>query len=339
MLNRTIITTVRGVLAGAALFATAGAVRAEDKVTFGTNWLAEPEHGGFYQAVADGTYKKYGLDVTIQQGGPQGNNRLLLAVGKIDFYMGSNLIQAFSAVEQGIPTLVVAAMFQKDPQILMSHPGVGLDTFTDLKKSNNILLSKEGVASYFQWMKAEYGFKDEQAKPYVFNAAPFIADKMAVQQGYVTSEPFAVEREGKFKPNIFLLADNGFETYSTTVETTRTMVEKKPDVVKRFVEASIIGWYNYLYGDSKAANMLIKKDNPEMTDEQIAFGLAKMKEYKIIETADTDSMGIGAMTDDHIKKFFDEMVKSGVVKANLDYKKAYVLDYVNKGVGKDLKKN
>jgi NitT/TauT family transport system substrate-binding protein len=321
--------------------ATIGGALAQQKLTevkFGTNWVAEAEHGGYYQALADGTYEKYGLKVTIVPGGPQANNRMLLPVGRIDFYMGGNMVQAFSAIEESIPTLVVAAHFQKDPQVLLAHPDAGYETFTDLKKSNDILLSKEGVATFFQWMKAEYGFKEEQVRPYAFNPAPFIADKTAVQQGYVTSEPLAIEKAAGFKPKVFLLADNGFTTYATTVETRRDMVEKHPDVVQKFVDASTIGWYNYLYGDNSKANALIRKDNPEMTDEQIAFTITAMKEHGIVDSGDTLTKGIGAMTDARMKDFFDKMVKAGLMKPDLDYKKAYTLQFVNKGVGLDLKK-
>jgi NitT/TauT family transport system substrate-binding protein len=309
-----------------------------DEVRYGTNWVAQAEHGGYYQAVADGTYEKHGLKVTIVPGGPQANNRMLLPVGRIDFYMGGNMLQAFSAVEENIPTVVVAAHFQKEPQVLMSHPGQGMDTFADLKKSNDIYVSKEGVATFYQWLKSEHGFREEQVKPYTFNPAPFIANKMAVQQGYVTSEPLAVEKAGSFRPNAFLLADHGFTTYATTVETRRELVDKNPDLVQRFVNASAIGWYTYLYGDNKAANAMIKKDNPEMTDEQIAFSIAKLKEYGIVDSGDTARLGIGAMTDERMKDFFDKMVKAGLYKAGLDYKKAYTLQFVNKGVGLDLKK-
>jgi NitT/TauT family transport system substrate-binding protein len=211
------------------LFASSPAL-ALDKVTFGTNWLAEAEHGGYYQAVVDGTYAKYGLDVTILQGGPQANNGLLLASGKIEFYMGGNLLLPFEAVEQNVPTIVVAADFQKDPQIFMSHPGVGLDKWTDLPKAT-AFVGKEGVVSFYQWMKVAYGFKEENIKPYNFNAAPFIADKNSIQQGYLTAEPFEVEKQGGFKPNIFLLADQGYSTYATTIETRLDLVEKSPDLV------------------------------------------------------------------------------------------------------------
>jgi NitT/TauT family transport system substrate-binding protein len=303
------------------------------EVTFGTNWLAQAEHGGFYQAVADGTYEKHGLKVTIVPGGPRASNRMLMTVGKLDFYMGGSLIQSFSAVEKNIPTLVVAALFQKDPQALLSHPGQGLDTFESLKASNDILLSKDGVATFFQWMKAEFAFKDEQVKPYGFNPAPFIANKRAVQQGYVTSDPLVIEKAAGFKPNVFLLADHGFSTYSTTIETRRETVEKNPDLVQRFVDASIIGWNNYLHGDNAGANALIKRDNPEMTDELLAYSLARMKQHGIVDSGDTTSLGIGAMTDARMKDFFDKMVKAGLFKADLDYSKAYTLQFVNKGVG------
>lgn len=310
--------------------------QALDKVTFGTNWVAQAEHGGYYQALADGTYRKYGLDVTILPGGPNANNRILLPVGKIDFYMSANLLQAFDAVAQNIPTVAVAASFQKDPQVLMAHPGQGIDKFEGLKKLT-ILVSKEGMAGYYQWLKKDYGFTDAQVRPYTFNPQPFLADKKMAMQGYVTSEPYAVETQGKFKPVIFLLADEGFSTYSTLIETRRDLVEKKPDLVQRFVDASAIGWANYIYGDNKAANELIKKQNPEMTDERLAYSIAKMKQYGIVDSGDSIKLGIGAMTDARIKDFFDKMARSGVLKPDLDYKKAYTLQFVNKGVGNDIR--
>ena len=317
------------------LLTTSNAALAADKVSFGTNWLAEAEHGGYYQAVVDGTYAKYGLDVTIVPGGPQANNRMLLVTGKLDFYMGGNMIQAFEAVEQNIPTIVVAATFQKDPQIFMSHPGAGLDKWTDLPKAT-AFVGKEGLASFYQWMKMAGGFKEENVKPYNFNAAPFIADKNSIQQGYLTAEPFAVEKVGGFRPNIFLLADQGYSTYATTIEARSEAVAKNPDLVQRFVDASTIGWYHYLYGDNSKANAAIKKDNPDISDDQIAFSIAKIKEYGIVDSGDTLKLGIGAITDARMKDFFDKMVSAGVVKAGVDYKKAYTVQFVDKGVGLEL---
>jgi len=287
-----------------------------DKVTFATNWLAEAEHGGFYQALADGTYEKYGLDVTILQGGPNANNRLLLA--------------------QNIPILAVAALFQKDPFILMSHPGVGLDRIEDLPKAT-AFIGKDGFVSVYQWLKKAYGFRDENVKPYTFNSAPFIADKHSIEQGYATSEPFEVERQGKFKPNVFLIADDGYDSYSTTIETTRGLIDKNPDLVQRFVDASIIGWYNYIYGDNSAANALIKRDNPDISDDQLAFSAAKMKEYGIVDSGDSLTLGIGAMRDARVKSFFVKMVEAGLFKPELDYKRAYTLQFVGKGVGIELR--
>ena len=274
--------------------------------------------------------------MTIVPGGPQQANELLLAAGKLDFYMGGNLLLAFDAVDKNVPIVVVAAHLQKDPQIMMSHPGVGLDKWTDLPKAI-AYIGKEGLASFYQWMKTAYGFKEENVRPYTFNPGPFIADEHSIQQGYVTSEPFAVEREGHFKPNIFLLADYGYGTYATTIETRADMIAEHPDVVQRFVDASTIGWYNYLYGDNAKANARIKQDNPEMTDEQIAFSIGKIKEYGLVDSGDTLKLGIGAMTDARIKTFYDQMVKAGVVKPGLDYKKAYTLQFVDKGVGLDLR--
>jgi len=311
---------------------------AAEQVTFGTNWLAQPEHGGFYQSVADGTYEACGLEVTIAQGGPQVNNRALLLAGKIEFHMGGNMLEAFSAVEQNIPVKVVAASFQKEPQVLMTHPGQGLDTWEELKNAEQFILGDAGFQSYYQYMITEYGFDASKRVPYTFNPAPFIANPKSAQQGYITSEPFAVEREGGFKPNLFLVADYGFDTYSTTIETMQATIDEKPEVVKCFVEGSIKGWYNYLYGDNSAANALIQKDNPDMSDEQIAFSIEKLKEYGIVDSGDTETMGIGAMTDERMQSFYDKMVKSGVAKEGIDIKASYTLDYVNDGLGLDLKK-
>ena len=323
------------VMLAAGMTFAASAAFAADKVSFGTNWLAEAEHGGYYQAVADGTFAKYGLDVTIVQGGPQAANAILLASGKLDFYMGSSLLEAFDAAKENIPLVVVAAHFQKDPQMFMSHPGVGLDKLPDLAKSPAAFIGKG--APFYEWLVAAYGFSEDNTKPYTFNPAPFIADKNSIQQGYVTSEPYEVEKEGHFKPNIFLFADYGYSTYATTVETRADIIAKSPDLVQRFVDASTIGWYHYLYGDNKAANDLIKKDNPDMTDDQIAFSIAKMKEYGLVDSGDTLKLGVGAMTDERIKNFYDTMVKAGVVTAGLDYKKTYTLQFVDKGVGLDLR--
>ncbi len=330
---------LRSILAALAVLAACAAhpARALDKVSFATNWLAEAEHGGFYQAVADGTYAKYGLDVKIVPGGPQANNRLLLISGKVDFFMGANMIQALDAVKEGVPTLAVASMFQKDPIVYMSHPGQGLDRIEDLKNANAYFVGKDNLVTVFQWAKQTYGFREEKVKPYSFNPAPFIADRKAVQQGYLTSEPYEVEKQGGFKPNVFLVADFGYDSYSTTIETRAETIAKKPDLVQRFVDASAIGWYNYLYGDNKAANALIKKDNPEITDGQIAFSIEQMKQHGVVDSGDSLKSGIGAMTDGRMKSFFDKMVKAGVVDAKVDYKKSYTLQFVNKGIGVELR--
>jgi NitT/TauT family transport system substrate-binding protein len=307
-----------------------------DKVSFGTNWGAEAEHGGFFQAVADGTYKKYGLDVTIVPGGPNDNNRMLLIAGKIDFFMAANTMMGFDAVLNNVPVVSVAAIFQKDPQVFLTHPEAKITRLDELKPLM-LFVSKEGMTGYFQWLKSEYGFSEKNVRPYTFNAQPFIASPQSAMQGYLTSEPFAVEKSAGFKPGVILLADNGFNTYSTLIETRQDVIEKKPDLVQRFVDASIIGWYNYLYGDNSAANAMIKKLNPEMTDELLAYSVAKMKEYGIVDSGDTLKNGIGAMSDERVTSFFEKMVKAKVVKSDLDYRKSYTLRFVNKTVGLELR--
>jgi NitT/TauT family transport system substrate-binding protein len=327
---------VTGVAAILTAVLPAGAQTALDKVSFGTNWVAEAEHGGFFQALADGTYKKYGLDVTIVPGGPNNNNRILLIAGKLDFFMSANTLQSFDAVANNVPLVTVAAIFQKDPQVFLTHPESKVAKLEDLKPLT-LFVSKEGVASYFQWLKSEYGFSEEKIKPYTFNAQPFIADQNSAMQGYVTSEPYAVEKSARFKPGLVLLADYGFNSYSTLIETRRELVDSKPDLVQRFVDASVIGWYNYLYGDNKPANAMIKKMNPEMTDELLAYSLAKMKEYGIVDSGDTLKDGIGAMSDARVAGFFDKMVRAGVVKGDIDYRRAYTLRFANKAVGLNLR--
>jgi NitT/TauT family transport system substrate-binding protein len=305
-----------------------------DEITFGTNWLAEAEHGGFYQAVADGTYEKNGLKVEII---PKADRAMLLA-GKITYYMEGNLLGTFDAVQNEIPVISVAAMFQKDPQIFMTHPEAGVKTFADLAKVPVIFIGDDLFVTGWQWMKAAYpGFKDEQRKPYPYNLAGFLADKMSANQGYATSEPYAVQNEGGFTPDVFLMADAGYTTYSTMIVGMSDYVSANPDVTKRFVEASIVGWYNYLYGDNTVANDLIKSENPDMSDEQIAYTISKMKEYGLVESGIALEKGIGCMDEAVIVDFYDKMVAAGVVKAGLDLSSGYTLEYVCQGLGMDLK--
>lgn len=321
---------------GVALATGSGAVALES-VTFGTNWVAQPEHGGFYQAVADGTYAACGLDVTIVPGGPNVNNRALLLAGKLDFLMDGNLLQPFNSVKQNIPMVVLASMFQKEPQVIMTHPGQGLDTWESLKTADTLFIGNGGYQSFYRWM-VSIGFKDEQRKPYTYNSAPFLANKKSGQQGYVTSEPHVIEVEGGFEPNVFLLADYGFDTYSTLIDTMQATLDSKPEVVKCFVDGSILGWTNYMYGDRTKANKLIQKDNPDMSQDKIDFAISQLQKYGIVDSGDTETLGIGAMTDARIESFYNKMVKAGVLDPGLDYKKAYTLDFVNKGVGLDVKK-
>ncbi len=321
----------------AALGLLSPAAEALEKVTFGTNWKAEAEHGGFYEAVAMGLYEKYGLDVTIRPGGPQVNHAQLLAADKIDFNMGGNLFSQFNFDAQGIPVVTVMATFQKEPQVLLAHPDAGIHDFEDLK-GKTLLIGTGGRMTFWLWLKSAFGLKDEQVRPYTFNPGPFLADKNTVQQGYVTSEPYAIEKAGGFKPVVLVMADAGYDTYSTIIQTKRRMIEEKPDVVQAFVNASIEGWYHYLYGDPGPANELIKKDNPDMTDDQIAFSRRAMIDYGIVDSGDALTLGIGAMTDRRWESFFKKAVSWGVYPPDLPYKRGYTLQFVNKGHGLDLKK-
>ena len=317
-----------------ALLALAGtAAQAADHVVFATNWKAQAAHGGFYQAVADGTYQRYGLDVQIRQGGPQVNNRPLLAPGRIDFLMTRNLLHSFDDAKHGVPVIVVASMFQKDPQALMAHPGA-VAKFEDLAKLPVAYIAKDAQFSFWQWLKADYGFRDEALRPYNYNLGPFLANPKSVQEGYAVEEPISVEQQGGFKPMVFLLADHGYSTYSTTIEARTDMVKTNPDLVRRFVDASIIGWNHYLYGDHHAADALILKDNPEMTQALIDRSLALMKQMGIVDSGDAQTQGIGAMNPARVKDFYDKMVHAGLYKpGEVDLSKVATYQFVNHGVG------
>ena len=321
-----------------ALVCMGAAAFAQDKVVFATNWKAQAAHGGFYQAVADGTYRKYGLDATIQPGGPQVNNRPLLPAGRIDFLMTGNLLHSFDNVKNGVPTVVVAAIFQKDPQALIAHPGQGYENFDALKNAPLALIAKDGQFSWWQWLKVAHGFRDEALKPYNYNLGPFLANPKAIQQGYSVAEPIYVEDQGRFKPVVHLLADHGFSTYSTLIEARTDTVKNKPDLVQRFVDASIVGWVNYLYGNRAAANTMMMKDNPEMTAAEIEASVALMKQQGIVDSGESLANGIGAMNAARVADFYAQMVKAGLYKAGeVDLDKVATLQFVNRKVGVDLK--
>ncbi|MEM9248733.1 MAG: ABC transporter substrate-binding protein [Pseudomonadota bacterium] len=322
--------------AALAALATATSAGAQEltSVAFGTNWLAQAEHGGFYQSVADGTYNACGLDVEILSGGPQVNNRALMLAGRIDFHMGGDLLQAFNAVKEDIPVVSVAAIFQKHPQVILAHPGEA-DSWDELKDLT-LLIGDNGFASYYQWMIAAHGFTADQRQPYTFNPAPFIADKGVGMQGYLSSEPYAVEKEAGFKPNVFLIADAGYSSYATTIETMQATIDDRPEIVECFVDASLTGWYNYLYGDSAGADALIKDANPDMTQDKIDFAKNMMRQEGIVDSGDALEMGIGAMTDAKVEDFYSLLVEAGVLEDGIDWKAAYTLDFTNKKVGMDL---
>jgi len=320
----------RALLAVFAVCALTGAARAES-VSFGTDWKAEAEHGGYYQAIATGIYKKYGLDVTLRQGGPQVNHAQLLAAGVLDFNIASNSFGSLNFAQQNIPMVAVAALFQKDPSVLIAHPGVGNDSLPALK-GKPIMISGDTRTGSWLFLKQKFGYTDDQIRPYNFSVAPFLADPKAVQQGYLSSEPYTIEQQG-VKPVVLLIADSGYTSYGSVLQTSLKLATDKPDLVQRFVNASIEGWYSYLYGDPSPGNALIKKDNPEMTDALIAYGVAKIKDYGIVDSGDSKKDGIGAMSDARWQDFYATMSKAGLYPAGMDYKKAYTLQFVDKRVG------
>jgi NitT/TauT family transport system substrate-binding protein len=313
------------------------AARADDHVDFGTDWLAEAEYGGFYQAVAAGIYKKHGLDVTIHQGGPSVNQAQLLLAGRLDFDIASNSFLALNFAKEKIPFRAIAAIFQKTPAVLIAHPGQGNDSFAALK-GKPIMIGSDTRASWWNFLRARFGYSDSQIRPYNFNLQPFLADKRAIQQGYLGSEPFSIKKASGIDPVVLLVADSGFAGYGELIAASDKLIAQKPDLAQRFVDASIEGWYSYLYGDPAPGNALIKKDNPEMTDDLIAFGRQAMIAHGIVDSGDATNMGVGAMTDARWAEFLKATTAEGVYPKTLDVKQAYTLQFVNKKAGMELKK-
>jgi NitT/TauT family transport system substrate-binding protein len=295
---------------------------AADKVTFLTSWFAQAEHGGFYQAKATGLYEKAGLDVTLKMGGPQVNGMQLLLAGETDLMMGYDLA-VLKALEQGLAVTTVGTSFQFDLQGMMTHDDV--NSLADLK-DKTILVATPGRTSWWPWLKAKYRYTDEQTRPYTFNLQPFFADKNTVQQSYPSSEPFQAKQQG-VPVKFFLFARDGYPPYGTTMVATRAYVEKNPDVVARFVKASLEGWKSYL-ADPAPANALIKSDNPKMSDAQIVFGVEQLKLLKVLDGGDAATLGIGIMTEARWKATYDYMVAAGLLKPEVDWKAGFTDRFV-----------
>ncbi|MDM0047038.1 ABC transporter substrate-binding protein [Variovorax dokdonensis] len=308
-------------------FLRSGRAQSLTKLSYQTGWLAQAEHGGLYQAQATGIYRDHGIDLDIRMGGPQLNGVSLFVAGKCDF-TEIDSFRMLSMAQEKLPGVAIASFFQKDPRVLMSHPGVGNDTLEALK-GKPILVATAGRQTYWQWLKAKYGFTDEQIRPYTFNIAPFLADKNVSMQGYITSEPFAARQSG-VSPVIHLLADSGFDNYSGLVVASPKMVQEKAELLQRFVDATAKGWASYLGGDPSPANKMIRTHNPDMSEEKIAYAIGALKQWGIVEGGDAKTLGLGAMTDARWKRFYDTMVAAGAQAGGLDVKSAYTLQFVGK---------
>jgi NitT/TauT family transport system substrate-binding protein len=330
-----VATSIRALIACGLALAAAPA-HALDKVTLGTDWLAEAEHGGYYQALAAGIYAKHGIELVVRQGGPQVNQSQLLAAGRIDFSVASNSFIPLNFAKNGIPMVAVAALFQKDPAVLIAHKGVGNDSLPALK-GKPIMVGGDTRVGWWLFLKAKFGYTDDQIRTYDFNIAPFLANPNAVQQGYLTSEPYLIQQAGT-EPNVFLIADAGYTGYASLLETSQKLATEKPDLVQRFVDASIEGWSSYVHGDPAPANALIKKDNPEESDALLGFAIAQMKANGIVDSGDAQRDGIGAMSDARWQTFFETMSGQGLYPKGMDYRAAYTLRFVDHRVGMELGK-
>jgi NitT/TauT family transport system substrate-binding protein len=302
-------------------FSPAGAQTLQ-KLVFATDWLAQAEHGGFYQAVAEGTYRKHGLDVQIRMGGPQVNGLQLLAAGQLDIAM-ADALQVLSAIEQNVPVVAFAATFQKNPTVLISHPGV--NRLEDLK-GKPVAVAAASNTTFWPWLRQKYGFTDSQKRPYGFSVQPFLADRTLSQQGFATSEPFSIEKGG-VRPVVFLLADFGYPPYSEALVVTHQTLTSQKDALERFLRASAEGWRSYL-ANPAPGNALIKQANPQMSDDLLAYGVRKLNEYGIVTGGDGRRLGLLTMTDGRWQATIDFLRSSGLAKPNVDYRRAYTLDLV-----------
>jgi NitT/TauT family transport system substrate-binding protein len=312
---------------------TAGAPsRAQDRIVFGLDWRAEAEYGGYYQALATGLYARRGLDVVIQQGGPQINHMQLLIAGRLDFNLGGG--RAIEFAQANLPFLAVAAIFQKELAVLITHPGQGNDSFEALK-GKPIMIGSDTRNGWWRFLAAKYGYDDSQIRPYTFNMAPFLVDKNAIQQGYLSSEPYLIRQKIGFDPVVLPLSDAGYLGYANIITTSLKLVRERPDLAQRFIDASIEGWYSYLYGDPTPGNKLIVQANPDMSADLIDFARKTMIEHGTIDSGDAKTLGIGAMTDARWKSFYEAMTAVGVYKPGIDITKAYTTQFVDKRVGMD----
>jgi NitT/TauT family transport system substrate-binding protein len=308
--------------------------QALDRLSFHTDWRAQAEHGGYYQAVAAGIYRQHGIECDLRQGGPSLNISQLLLSGRVDMIM-SNSFEAFTYVREQAPFFTIAAIFQKDPQVLIGHPGSGFTGFDKLK-GRTLLISNGARVTYWPYLRKKYGLSDAQVRPYNFNMAPFLADPNAVQQGFLSSEPYSIQQALGKPPEVMLIADAGFSAYQTTIAISRKLATDKKELIQRFVDASLEGWAQYLKGGPaiEAANALIKQANPEQTDDRIAYAIKVLNERGIAMSGDALTGGIGAMSDARWQGFYDSMVDVDVVAKGLKVKDAYTLEFVNKGIGK-----
>ena len=300
--------------------------RASTPIRFVTDWKAQAEHGGFYQALAEGIFAAQGVDVKIIQGGPDVNVPQLLAGGAADFGIGSNSFISMNMVRQNIPIRAVMAVFQKDPQVLITHPRRDINGLADMK-GKPILISAATMTAFWPWLRAKYGFSDTQIRKYTYNLAPFILDPNAIQEGYLTSEPFTVEQRAHFKPRIFLLSDYGYPGYANMVLTSQKWIDTNRKAVQGFVNAARRGWERYLV-DPRPGNALIKRDNPDMTDAILAQAIDKMKSHQMLLSGDGKAFGLGSMTDAQWKLFTDTMASEGLYPKGLDFTKAYDLRFI-----------
>jgi NitT/TauT family transport system substrate-binding protein len=253
------------------------------KITVQLDWIAEPEHGGLYQAQARGFFRDEGLDVTLIPGGPNAFVMPSVATGKADIGQADSTNTLLQQAE-GLPVVQFAAVFQDDPSGLLVNADSSVRTFEDLQ-GKTIIARPEWA--FLKFLQKKYGLK-VNIVPQNFSVAAFLGNKEAIQQGYFIAEPYHIVKAGGKMPRFLSTWDAGFRAYAVLV-TNRKFAREHPAELRAFVRAYINGWRDYLEGDPAPAHEALKKANSANTDDFMMFSRKMIIDEKLVPGRDPNS--------------------------------------------------
>jgi len=285
-----------------------GAAGQPFKMTVQLDWVAEPEHGGIYQALAKGYFSEAGLDVDVIQGGPNAFVMQKLATGKADIGQ-SDSTNTLLAIAQGLPVIQIGAVFQNDPSVLMLHADNPVKRFEDLD-GKTIMARPEWA--FLPYLKAKYHI-NFSIIPQNFAVGNFIANPNFIQQGYYTAEPYYIVKGGAKYPKFLYAWDAGFDAYTVLVAN-RPWAERNASRVRAFMAAYIRGWKDYLEGDPAPAHALMKRLNPNVTDDFLAFSRRMVIQEKLaIGRGATDDAMTGRITRERFANQIRQLEDLGIL--------------------------